>query len=34
MSRIFELTRENYPVGKLFEQPDVKISYNLKHVKE
>jgi uncharacterized OsmC-like protein len=30
--RIFELTRKNCPVGKLFEQAGVKISYNLKHV--
>jgi uncharacterized OsmC-like protein len=34
IQRIFELTRENCPVGKLFEQAGVKISYNLKHVKE
>lgn len=34
IQRIFELTRENCPVGKLFEQAVVKISYNLKHVKE
>ncbi len=33
IQRIFELTRENCPVGKLFEQAGVKISYNLKHVK-
>jgi len=34
IQRIFELTRENCPVGKLFEQAGVKISYSLKHVKE
>jgi len=34
IERIFELTRENCPVGKLFEQAGVKISYSLKHVKE
>gem|GEM_PF-5027765 len=34
MSRIFELTRENCPVGKLFAKPGVKITYKLKHVKE
>ena len=34
IQRIFELTRKNCPVGKLFEQAGVKISYNLKHVKE
>jgi len=34
IQRIFKLTRENCPVGKLFEQAGVKISYNLKHVKE
>jgi len=33
IQRIFELTRENCPVGKLFEQAGVKISYNLKHAK-
>ena len=33
IQRIFELTRENYPVGKLFEQAGVKISYNLKYAK-
>lgn len=34
IQRIFELTRENCPVGKLFEQAGVKIGYSLKHVKE
>jgi len=34
IQRIFELTRENCPVGKLFEQAGVKISYGLRHVKE
>jgi len=34
IQRIFELTRRNCPVGKLFEQAGVKISYNLKHIKE
>ena len=34
IQRIFELTRENCPVGKLFEQAGVKISYSLRHVKE
>lgn len=34
IQRIFELTRKNCPVGKLFEQAGVKISYNLKHIKE
>jgi uncharacterized OsmC-like protein len=34
IQRIFELTRANCPVGKLFEQAGVKISYSLKHVKE
>lgn len=34
IQRIFELTRENCPVGKLFEQTGVKISYSLKHAKE
>jgi len=34
IQRIFELTRANCPVGKLFEQAGVKISYNLKHIKE
>ncbi len=33
IQRIFKLTRENCPVGKLFEQAGVKISYNLKHAK-
>ena len=33
IQRIFELTRENCPVGKLFEQAGVKISYNLKYAK-
>ena len=33
IQRIFKLTRENCPVGKLFEQAGVKISYNLKHIK-
>jgi uncharacterized OsmC-like protein len=32
IKRVFELTRKNCPVGKLFEQADVKISYNLKYV--
>ena len=32
--RIFELTRKNCPVGKLFEQAGVKISHNLKNVKD
>ena len=34
IQRMFELTRKNCPVGKLFEQAGVKISYDLKHVKE
>ena len=34
IQKIFELTRENCSVGKLFEQAGVKISYNLKYVKE
>lgn len=34
IQRIFERTRENCPVGKLFEQAGVKISYSLRHVKE
>lgn len=34
IQRIFQLTRENCPVGKLFERAGVKISYNLEHVKE
>ena len=34
IQRIFELTRKNCPVGKLFEQAGVKISYNLKHIKD
>ena len=34
IQRIFELTRKNCPVGKLFEKAGVKISYNLKHTKE
>jgi len=34
IQRMFELTRKNCPVGKLFEQAGVKISYNLKHVKD
>jgi uncharacterized OsmC-like protein len=34
VQRMFELTRKNCPVGKLFEQAGVKISYDLKHVKE
>lgn len=33
IQRIFELTRKNCPVGKLFEKAGVKISYNLKHAK-
>ena len=33
IQRIFELTRKNCPVGKLFEQAGVKISYNLRYVK-
>ena len=32
--RIFELTRKNCPVGKLFEQAGVKISHNLKNMKD
>ncbi|MCK4477563.1 OsmC family protein [Candidatus Bathyarchaeota archaeon] len=32
--RIFEITQKNCPVGKLFEQAGVKISYNLKHIKK
>jgi len=34
IQRIFELTRKNRPVGKLFEKAGVKISYNLKHTKK
>ena len=34
IQRIFELTRKNCPVGKLFEQAGVKISYDLKYVRE
>ena len=34
IQRIFELTSKNCPVGKLFEQAGVKISYNLKHIKD
>ena len=34
IQRIFELTRKNCPVGKLFEKAGVKISHNLEHTKE
>ncbi len=34
IQRVFELTRKNCPVGKLFEQAGVKISYDIKHVRE
>ena len=34
IQRIFELTSKNCPVGKLFEQAGVNISYNLKHIKD
>jgi len=34
IQRIFKLTVENCPVGKLFEKADVKINYNLRTEKE
>lgn len=34
VKRIFELTRKNCPIGKVFEQVGVEIKYNLKHINE